>query len=296
MDMQLDNYYEDLSFAEGKKIIISKKISADYAGNTHWHPYAEILLSLQDGNSVTVNFNKYTLKPNDLIIIYPGDLHSVENVSQESFLIIQFPINLITVMNDINRILPILYKTLYCPYDPCNVENDRMILTLKKIDVLCKSEHPFVEVDIYSLLLTFFSLFCQHCVSSGNAQNTGNTVTQYKSSKLMAEACLYIAQNCAEPLTLDMVAHQLGISRSYFSHLFKDYTQMTFIDYLIRERINKAETLFLGPKKKIIDIAFECGFSSISSFNRTFKKVKGISPTEFRDAMIQPISKEDIPQ
>ena len=214
-------------------------------------------------------------------------------MTEESFLIIQFPINLITVMNDINRILPVLYKTLYCAYDPCSVENDRMILALKKIDVLRKSEHPFVEVDTYSLLLTFFSLYGQYCINSNNAHNAGYTVTQYKSSKLMAEACLYISQNCAEPLTLDSVAHQLGISKSYFSHLFKDYTQMTFIDYLIRERINRAETLFLGPKKRILDIAIECGFSSISSFNRTFKKVKGISPTEFRDAMIQPIAKKD---
>ncbi len=185
--MQLDSYYEDLSFAEGRKIIVSKNIDADYVNSIHWHPYAEILLSLQDGNTVTINFNKYDLKPNDLVIVYPGDLHSVENVSEESFLIIQFPINLITVMNDINRILPVLYKTLYCSYDPCNVENDRMILTLKQIDVLRKSEHPFVEVDTYSLLLTFFSLFGQYCINSNNAHNSGYTVTQYKSSRLMAE-------------------------------------------------------------------------------------------------------------
>ena len=112
--MRLDSYYEDLSFEEGRKIIVSKKIDADYANSIHWHPYAEILLSLQEGNTVTVNFNKYVLKPNDLIIVYPGDLHSVENVSKDSFLIIQFPINLITVMNDINRILPIVQNTLLC--------------------------------------------------------------------------------------------------------------------------------------------------------------------------------------
>ncbi len=291
--MQLDKYYENLSFGEGRKINIAKKIYADYVDTMHWHPYAEILLSLQDGNTVTINFNKYVLKSNDLIIVYPGELHSVKNVSEESFLIIQFPISLITVMSEINRILPVLSKTPYCAYDSCNVENDRMVLTLKQIDVLCKSEHPFVEVNIYSLLLTFFSLFGQYCLHSNKATDPGYTVTQYKSSKLMAQACLYISQNFEKPLTLDMVAHQLGISKSYFSHLFKDYTQMTFIDYLIQERINKAESLFLGPKKRMIDIAFECGFSSISAFNRTFKKVKGISPTAFREAMIQPVSEKD---
>lgn len=109
----------------------------------------------------------------------------------------------------------------------------------------------------------------------------------YKSSKLMAEACLFISQNCAEPLSLDDVAKKIGISKSYFSHLFKDYTQMTFVDYLTKERIRRAEAMFLDSKKKFIDIAFECGFASISSFNRSFKKIKGISPREFRSAMIE---------
>ena len=36
--MQLDSYYEDLSFAEGRKIIISKNIDADYVNGIHWHP------------------------------------------------------------------------------------------------------------------------------------------------------------------------------------------------------------------------------------------------------------------
>ena len=112
--MQLDNYYEDLSFAEGRKIIVSKNIDANYANSIHWHPYAEILLSLQDGNTATVNFNKYVLKPNDIIIIYPGDLHSVENVSEDSFLIIQFPINLITrffIRHSIVPMTPPMWKT-----------------------------------------------------------------------------------------------------------------------------------------------------------------------------------------
>ena len=105
--------------------------------------------------------------------------------------------------------------------------------------------------------------------------------------KLMAEACLYISHNCTQPLTLDDVAKKIGISKSYFSHLFKDYTQMTFVDYLTKERIRLAESMFMTENKKYIDIAFECGFNSVSSFNRSFKKVKGISPREFKNAMIK---------
>ena len=54
-----------------------------------------------------------------------------------------------------------------------------------------------------------------------------------------------------------------------------------------KERIRLAESMFMTENKKYIDIAFECGFNSVSSFNRSFKKVKGISPREFKNAMIK---------
>lgn len=76
------------------------------------------------------------------------------------------------------------------------------------------------------------------------------------------------------------------------SEHIEDSTQTTFVDYLTKERIRKAETLFLGPKMKLIDIAYECGFTSSSSFNRTFKKVKGMSPKDFRNAMIESLTQD----
>jgi AraC-like DNA-binding protein len=98
----------------------------------------------------------------------------------------------------------------------------------------------------------------------------------------MAEACLYISQNCTETLTLDDIANYIGFSKFHFSHLFKSYTNMTFVEFLIAERIKRAVFLISNSKSSIIDIASNSGFSSVSSFNRAFKKQKGISPSQFR--------------
>ena len=87
-------------------------------------------------------------------------------------------------------------------------------------------------------------------------------------------------------LSLNDVAAHVGVSRSHFAHLFKDYTNMTFVDFLTMERVKLAETFFMNPQLRMIDIAFESGFSSISSFNRAFRKIKGCSPSEFRSTMI----------
>lgn len=292
--MLINNYYEDIPFLGGKKINTSRVIQPGFSDASHWHPFVEIILCLKSGNDVSLNFRKYHMEPNDFIICFPGDLHSVKNSSPDAFLIIQFPMQLITVVQDFKNLQPILSRNAFCAYDPFDAHLDQMVMIIKEVVTLSEKDVPFVEAKLYSLLLLFFSMYGQFCLGKNEEEKSDEESVQYKSSKLMAEACLYISENCSEALTLEDVAHQIGISKSYFSHLFKDYTQMTFVDYLTKERIQKAESLFSGPKKKFIDIAFECGFTSISSFNRTFKKIKGISPREFRNAMIQSTTKERV--
>lgn len=284
--MQLVERYENLIFEDGKKIMFSRKINADFTGVTHWHPFVEVLLCLEEGNEVTVNFTSYHPMPNDILILYPGDLHAIRNVSPDSFLILQFSMSLLNILTEFDTLLPELTKHTYFKYDPKQENHDRLILLFKNIFHEETSTGPFQELPLYIKLLNFFDQFAQVVLSELPTDTSDSNLAQYKSAKLMAEACLYISQNCASPLTLESVSHQIGISKSYFAHLFKDYTKMTFIDFLTQERIKRSETLFLGSRKKIIDIAFECGFTSMSSFNRAFKKIKGISPTQFRESLI----------
>ena len=72
------------------------------------------------------------------------------------------------------------------------------------------------------------------------------------------------------------------MSKSHFSHLFKTYTDMTFVEFLTAERIKRAEAYFSDPHVHIVDVAYDAGFASISSFNRAFRRIKGCSPTQFR--------------
>ena len=72
------------------------------------------------------------------------------------------------------------------------------------------------------------------------------------------------------------------MSSFYFCKTFKKATGMTFTDYLARVRIEKVKNLLLNPHKRISEAAYECGFQSLSQFNRVFRKVAGESPTEYR--------------
>jgi AraC-like DNA-binding protein len=283
--MLMNNYFERLNFISGKKFNVSKKIDTSFSDTMHWHPFIEILVSLYDNNEVTINFTKYVLKINDLMIIYPGDLHSLNHVDENAFILVQFPLDLLMIMSEFNGNFSMFYQHHCIKYDPSNIDADKMILLIKELPELYYSDALFNEVHIYSLLLTFFAKLGQYCVNAKKEEISDDANTDYKSTKLITEACLYISQNCTKPITLDDISHHIGVSKSHFSHLFKKYTNITFIDFLTTERVKRTEFLISNPKAHIIDIAFDSGFSSLSSFNRAFKKIKGISPKEFRERM-----------
>ena len=282
----INRYYEDLVFDSGAKINVSRQINNDYFGTIHWHPYVELLVSRCDGNKATINFTSFQLNRNDIAMIWSGDLHAVQSVKEDSYLIIQFPVALLAVMGELNGILP-RFSRLHCVrYDESRPENLQIIRCTEDIDQHYFREDLFREVQVYADLLNLFALIGRYCMHAEGDGAEAEGSSDRANLKLMTEACLYISENCMKPLSLNDVALQIGVSRSHFAHLFKNYTNMTFVDFLTVERVKLAEILFRNPRLRITDIAFESGFSSISSFNRSFRKIKGCSPTEFRATMI----------
>ena len=95
----------------------------------------------------------------------------------------------------------------------------------------------------------------------------------------------YIQQHLNEAISLEAVAHAVGVSSFHFCKVFKRATGMTFTDYLSRARVEKAKKLLMRPSNRITEVAYEVGFQSLSHFNRSFRRVASESPTEFRARM-----------
>ncbi|MCE0523888.1 MAG: helix-turn-helix domain-containing protein [Methylacidiphilales bacterium] len=101
-------------------------------------------------------------------------------------------------------------------------------------------------------------------------------------SPMITRAKRYIGEHQAESLSLDQMAKALNVSTFYFCKMFKKATGLTFTDYLARTRIERAKNLLLNPHVRISEVAYDCGFISLTHFNRIFKRVMGKSPTEYR--------------
>lgn len=111
------------------------------------------------------------------------------------------------------------------------------------------------------------------------------TVRSGKFRDPMEEAKSYIDNKLSQEITLDQVAAMVGLSPTYFSSLFKKMTNETFVKYRINKRINRSKELLEVPHIRIIDIASEVGYDDYPHFTKTFKKLVGVSPSDYRAAL-----------
>jgi AraC-like DNA-binding protein len=94
----------------------------------------------------------------------------------------------------------------------------------------------------------------------------------------------FIHAHASEELSLGKVARAANTSPNYFSEKFKEATGLNFVEYVARARYEKATALLREGDLRISEIAFACGFQSLSQFNRVFRKFAGKSPTDYRTA------------
>lgn len=93
----------------------------------------------------------------------------------------------------------------------------------------------------------------------------------------------YMRDNYEYDVRLSDVASLIGMSDVAFSRFIKQRTGRNFIDSLNDIRLNHASRMLVDSRHSIAEIAFRCGFTNLSNFNRIFKKKKSCTPSEFRE-------------
>lgn len=96
--------------------------------------------------------------------------------------------------------------------------------------------------------------------------------------------CNYIKENFKNELSLEDVANYANLTPQAFCRYFKKHCGVTFVSYLNRIRIKEVcNHLNEGDLESVSFIAYNCGFNSITNFNRVFKQVRGCNPKEYTD-------------
>ena len=93
----------------------------------------------------------------------------------------------------------------------------------------------------------------------------------------------FINTHINDELRLEQLANLVGMTPTAFSRFFKLRTGKTLSEYIVDIRLGHAARLLLDTNDSVSEICWNCGFNTLSNFNRLFRKRKGCSPTEFRE-------------
>ena len=103
----------------------------------------------------------------------------------------------------------------------------------------------------------------------------------------LVDACAFIRANLAGDLTVEHVAKTIGISGPHLHHLFRLHLARTPHGFILEERFQKACKLLHGTRLQSKEIAYRCGFRDAAEFSRTFRRLAGCSPREYRMPFMQ---------
>jgi AraC-like DNA-binding protein/ligand-binding sensor protein len=136
-----------------------------------------------------------------------------------------------------------------------------------------------VDPQQYKSVVVLLNIFAKQVEALANQL----MVTQaHAEPPVITRAKAFIKEHQHEDLTLTGVSKALHMSPFYFCKLFRKWTGITFTNYLSRIRIETAKEQLLNPHVRISEVAYDIGFQSLTHFNRVFRKVVGLSPTQYR--------------
>lgn len=160
-------------------------------------------------------------------------------------------------------------------------------IKLLAFDYLLK---PFEDGELEKAVLRIRTLIEQERKNDESSGTQGLPELIRKSgdkSKYIMEALSYIAEHYKDDgISVGVIAESLGISEGHLSHLFKKETDYTVMAYITRYRIRAAMKLLTNCRHKVYEVAEMVGYHDITYFSSTFKKIVGVSPSEYQDRCV----------
>ncbi|SHH45812.1 AraC family transcriptional regulator [Clostridium grantii] len=260
-------------------VIVNK--NKDFSYPAHWHNELEIIYAYEEGMKLTVNNYEYILNEKDIVIIPGGNVHKIEaHYTEGKKVYIQLNTSILDNLGEIEAIKPFIYQTkVYTTHQPfirAQLE--------EHIDKIVKS---FMEKELaYNLYLTaricdIFVILLQNIAGKLEDIGAKNTYKKVIGLEKLNEAFKYIEKNYQNNISLSDVSKAVGFSETYFSKIFKSIYGKNFHIFLNEFRLKEFERIFMSNTVTITEAAFSSGFNSITTFNRTFKSIKGCTPSEF---------------
>ncbi|MBQ6041260.1 MAG: helix-turn-helix domain-containing protein [Oscillospiraceae bacterium] len=248
---------------------------------THWHNAVEIIMPIENSFQVNASGKEYTLQEREIIIIPPGELHTLPP-QEGRRIIFQCDNSVLNEVSALNAIMPVFHApTIITP------ETDRDLYLRAKKNILDIYSEYYINSEISDIRIYLNLISMLVSIREFQLEQTRQNLALAKDKMFQYNekfklVLKYIDQNYMYDISLDTLAEIAGYSKFHFSRIFKQYNSMSYLQYINIRRTRAAEMLLLDPSIPITEVAMRAGFSSLSTFNRIFKEIKHCTPSSFQ--------------
>lgn len=290
MDLQRRKKVKKQLFSPKNNTVILSFLKNSLVENiaTHEHPETEVLLVLEGEATVCIeNTQLVKIGEGDILFLDSMKKHRfMESDSVTEFSTVSLMFNTCFFIN--NEYMVFNKSTLdnfYLNTKNCVIKsNTRIAEKIKALffdieEEITEESNMSLEIckalviAIYTYIISYFS-----------ENEKELSIDKVQHSAEIKETMLYIKENINENITLDELAKVANMSKTYYSTVFKKTTGMTVWEYILNTRIELATNYLTKDTDKysITEILSMCGFNNATAFNKTFKKVTGKTPTQFK--------------
>ena len=157
----------------------------------------------------------------------------------------------------------------------CGADPSQYSTILSDIYAMASSSDYIRDMRINGKLNDLLTLLMESSWHQGNSSNAPKKMD-------ISIVKSFLDEHYSENLSLESVASQFFIDKHYLARLFKEQYGVTLVTYLQQVRITHAKRMLRFTDKSIEEIGLECGIGELNYFSRVFKKLEGVSPSEFR--------------
>lgn len=249
--------------------------------DAHYHPYYEFYYLLSGIRRIFINDTIYSVKKGDLIIIPKGELHRTTYIGGETHERIVMVFSDAFIDPLINTLNPDTVKKFFdvrqisIPPNRRDYVEELFEKIIREHNGIDQYSDSMLTVYVYELILFVF-----RCNENAKTAYPAGDI----GDDIISDAARFISGNFTQNFSLAQLAAKYNMSPSYFSRKFKLCTGFGYKEYLITVRTIEACRLLLNTDMSITEIAEKCGFEDSNYFGDCFKKIKGISPREYRKA------------
>ena len=280
--------FEKINTPDDQSFFLEEVVKPYFTDLWHFHPEIEILYVREGYGTKYVGDSISFFYPGDVVIIGSDTPHvwvcnseylTIENKLISSAICVQF-------MEDFFgkslSSIPELYKIKHFLNEAkrgIQFVNETRSLVIKHIEELPSRK----GMNGFLGLLTILDIMStSNDIKYLSAPNYKPIIINSEDKDRMETIYRYVIQNYPNKISLEEIASLVNLTPHSFCRYFKSRTSKVFSSFVNEVRIGNSCKLLIDNKESISQICFESGFNYFSNFNRQFKKIKGITPSEFQ--------------